>query len=337
MVRRVTIVDIAKHVGLSKSTVGYAFSARDCVKVSAGNRLKIAAAARDLGYRANRAARVLRSGESRTIGILWPSPYSSYYAMMLAMLQKLLSESGYMGSFAFWDDRAGQQRATALVLSQQLDGLITVEPGLLPDRLPFPVVAYYNGDPRFDSVCHDFSRAITLLLDYLQELGHCRVAHITSSLRDARSRLFLAQLRARGLPENERWIFAQPQGRDNYALGYAGMSQILRGPELPTAVFAYDDQAAIGAMRRIAELGLRVPEEISVVGYSDTAMASYLRPSLTSIAHAGSNSCAALLWNCLWRRLAEPALPRQEHLLQPLLVKRESCAPCHCEKESASC
>lgn len=329
MVKRVTIVDIAKHVGLSKSTVAYAFSVRDSGKVSAGNREKIAAAAQALGYHANRAARALRSGESRTIGILWPSPYSSYYAMMLAMLQKLLSESGYIGSFAFWDSRTGQQKATEMVLSQQLDGLITVEPGLLPDGLPFPVVAYYNGDPRFDSVCHDFPCAITMLFDYLQELGHRRVAHITSSLRDARSRLFLAQLRARGLPENASWIFAQPQGSDNYALGYAGMNQILRGSELPTAVFAYDDQAAIGAMRRIAEAGLRVPEEISVVGYSDTAMASYLRPALTSIAHAGSNSCAALLWNCLWRRLADPALPRQEHILQPVLIKRESCAPCH--------
>lgn len=326
MVKRVTIVDIARHVGLSKSTVAYAFSARDCGKVSLRNRQVIAAAAESLGYRTNHAARVLRSGESRTIGILWPSPRSSYYAMMLSSLQALMFESDYVGSFAFWDSKLGQQKATSMVLAQQLDGVITVEPGLLPDGLPFPVVAYYNADPRFDSICHNFAHAASLLFDYLQGLGHRHIGHITSSLGDARSRYFLENLRNRGLPVRDAWIYAQPLGSDNYALGYHGMEQILRAEERPTAVFAYDDQAAIGAMRRISEAGLRIPEEISVIGYADTAGAPYLRPSLTTFAHAESNSCASLLWTCLLRRMADPSLPRQEHLLKPLLIKRESCA-----------
>ncbi len=326
MLKRVTIIDIANRVGLSKSTVAYAFSSRDSGKVSSKNLVRIQAAAEALGYRANRAAKVLRSGRSRTVGILFPAPYSPFYAALLSSLQKVIYASGYMGSFAFWEDCEGQKKATEMVLSQQLEGIITVEPGVLPGDLPFPVVTYYNADARFDGVIHDFSHALNSVFGYLVELGHRRIGHISREPGTARTRCFMENIRSRGFLLQPEWLYTHSLGGDNFALGYQGMQAILRSRPLPTALFAHDDQIALGALRAALEAGLRVPEDLSIIGYDDIPGASYSTPSLTTFGLGEDVSCADLLWKSLLHRISNPAAPRKEYLLKPVLMKRESCS-----------
>jgi len=239
-----------------------------------------------------------------------------------------------MGSFALWDDTDGQKRAAEMILSQQLDGLITIEPAVLPDDLPFSVVTYYNRDLRFDGVIHDFPHALSSMFDYFLALGHRRIAHISGGLRDIRTISFMKNIQEKSLPWSPDWFFSGSFSGDNFALGYHGMRAILGASALPTALFAHDDQTALGAIRCAVEAGLKVPDDISVIGYDNIPASAYSIPSLSTFGQPENISCANLLWDCLLRRIRNPKAPRKEYLLKSVLIERESSSAVREKKES---
>jgi len=323
----VTIIDVAEKTGLSKSAVAYALSHNAKGKVSQEKRLLIEAAAKELGYSANISAKRLRSGKSRAIGVLMPAPTSAYYGEMVIEIQRLLAQRSYAGVFSFFDSLGEGKRAANQILSQQVDGIITFEPTLLPEGLGIPVVAScYDCDVRFDCIHSDFPHMLDSLLDYLTALGHIKIGYIAYRNDAVRTSHFIKSLARRNLPFSPSWLYLNPRKLLNYELGYQGLEAIFKSDDKPSAVWAHNDHAAIGAMRKAWEMGVDVPGQLSIAGYDDLPQAAYHRPSLTTFRHSEGKSAAKLLLELLFNRINEPGIPQQRRLLKPRLIKRESCA-----------
>lgn len=328
MKKRVTILDIAKDCGLSKSTVAYALSASGKGKVALEKRKLIKQSAAKLGYRANLSARGLSSHKTYSIGVLLPSPRDDFFADMIAKIQHLLSKTNYAPVFAFWETRDEIKKALNHILSRQVDAIITCEPNCIPDDLNIPVVAYRNPDERFDYVGYSASESTKMCLDYLSGLGHKKVAYIgpPNSAVSPRMQEFLKQVKERGLINMPEWNQLQPGTSENvFSMGAASLEKIWAFKEHPTAILT-SDSIAIGAIRKAWEMKIKVPEELSIIGFGGTEHAQYSIPGLTTVKLADTKSIVSIILDKAFKRIKDNSLPRSETIINCKLLIRESCA-----------
>ncbi|MFE7168665.1 LacI family DNA-binding transcriptional regulator [Streptomyces sp. NPDC057616] len=332
--KRVTITDVAQHAGVSTAAVSKVL--RNAYGVSAAMQEKVRAAIAELDYRPHAAARGMR-GRTYTIGVLLDNIRNAFFADILDGVRDELRDSEYtvmIGAAGFGAD--AQQRTIRSMVDRQMDGLLLIAPGIQRSEVlttaqstPTVVIGHHDASDLHDSVVDADAAGAGLVVDHLVELGHRNIALVSSpgtrsskwartpeivlstGYTDAMERHGLA-----GHAQISRTAYSDEGGHK------AGMS-LLTGNNPPTAIMTGADVAALGVWRAAHELGLRVPEDVSLVGYNNTALADLATVQLTSVDQAGHDmgSTAA-------RLLIERVESRRERAvlttMTPRLVVRNS-------------
>lgn len=330
-----TIKDVAQHAGVSVTTVSHVVN--ETRHVSPQGRERVMAAIRELGYVPSQVARSLKSNSTRTLGMLIPNSSNPYFAEIVRVVEDRCFAAGYTLVLCNTDDLPQRQGVYLQVLAERrIDGLIVVSTGsdetlakqLHGLKMPTVLLDREIDDPECDLVETAHMQGALLAVRHLQSLGHRRVACIGGPAGVASS-----EQRVQG------WRLALAEGgaapTDTDALlwrggftsqgGYEAMHAILRTDDRPSAVFVCNDLMAIGALRAVHEIGLRVPDDLSLVGFDDIELAAYSSPPLTTVAqpkeHIGALAVDMLLERVDGRR-HEP----RKVMLQPELRVRASTA-----------
>lgn len=332
---RPTLETVAARAGVSRSLVSLVL--RDSPKVSPARREAVLRAVAELGYRPNEAARRLAERRSRTVGVLLNDMRQPWFADMLDGLTPELHAGGkhiLLGDGRI--DRMIDETLTWSFLDLGVDGLvlagsIPMSPAIVEVASKIPTVAVGGrgldlGLPRADILASDNHQGATLAVRHLIELGHTRIAHI-SGLPGMAGRLRMAgyedTMRAAGL---EAHIEAGDMTEEG---GYRAAVRLLsgsRGAARPTAIFAANDLTCVGALSAAAALGVRVPEELSLVGY-DNSMPARLRAMWLTSVDPAAQEMGRQAARMLLARIERPGAPGETRLTPPRLEVRGSSGP----------
>ena len=284
----VSSIDVARLAGVSQAAVSRTYTPG--ASVSDKTRAKVLAAAKQLGYQPNMIARSLSRRSTRLIGIAMAKIGDPFYARILATFSRKLQEKGYWSLLLNVNDDLALDEALPHALQYQVDGVVLTSATLSSTmvshckNLNVPVVLFnrFSWELDVNAVGCDHAGSARLLADFLMEAGHERIAYIAgeedSSTNQERERGFTEQLAGAG-----HSLFVRESGDYTYASGYEAASRLFSRKVCPDALFCANDLMAIGAIDRARETGLRVPDDVSVVGFDDIAMAGWEQYSLTTI------------------------------------------------------
>lgn len=329
-----TIHDVARQARVSAMTVSRALNNRP--GVSEETRIKVRAVAQGLGYVANAQAKRLAGGQTCILGMLVPDIGSEYVGEIVRGVGDALERSGYdLLLYTTHRDPERERLRLAGIAGGMADGLLTVLPKTIDthlrmlERLELPVVIidHRGANTTLPTVATDNLSGARSAVEHLTNLGHRRIGFVTGDPETgaARERLrgYREGLQAAGLPFDETLI---EQGDFYQAKGFEAALKLLRLPDPPTAIFAANDVSAFGVAAAVRELRLRVPIDVSVVGFDDIPSARQTYPPLTTVRQPLYDMGAAatrLLLSLL--RGGEAAVPRLS--LPTELVVRGSSAP----------
>ncbi|CUH77536.1 LacI family DNA-binding transcriptional regulator [Tropicibacter naphthalenivorans] len=287
------IQDVAKAAGVSTATVSRALSNPD--KVAQPTRDAVMNAIRQTGYRVNHAARTLRTRRAGAVLVLTPNLGNPFFSKILSGISATLADNGTSVLIADSHDH-GDVTRTALDYfnDARIDGIISLDGSMTPDQMAqFAQHDYasriifaceWAPDVPLPSVRSDNRAGVRLAVQHLYDLGHRHIAHVTGPegnvLTAERREGMLAERSRLNLPVRDEWII---RGDFSLASGQAAAARILAMDHRPTAVFCASDMVAIGLIATLTQGGLRVPQDISVVGFDDIEMAEYTLPPLTTI------------------------------------------------------
>jgi LacI family transcriptional regulator len=332
LAREITIVDVADEAGVSYATVSRVINNKD--HVSPEKRERVLQAMAQLGYVANMQARSLAGGESRVVGLLVDYLSSSYMDEIIRGIDEALDAENYDLMLYTTHRRKTKESAYVTKLTRRLaDGLLLILPRnaaayldtLRQRQFPHVLIDYLSDKQNVPSVSATNFRGAYDAMAFLLSLGHQRIGFITGTMEFgcARDRLdgYHAVLKDHGIPADPDLIcegdFMQPQG-------YQCAQRLLSLPERPTAIFASNDMMAFGVMEAARERGLRLPEDLSIVGFDDIPQASYVHPALTTIRQPleemGRSAAHLLL-----KYIAHPNAEIERIELPTRLIIRESC------------
>lgn len=342
----VTIYQVAKAAGVSPSTVSNLLNGRHG-KMLPETRQRVESAIKQLGYRPNRAARQLRTGRTKMIGLIVPSvanPFwgtfarqleaaalaEGFYVLLCNSERDPVRERGYMEEL--WADGI-----RGVVLCSSLPTLDHVRP-LVEQGLN--LVAFDRtaqpGDP--DGVVNistDNVLGTQLSTRHLLELGHERIAFVSGSIgsvnRSERYRGFRDALEAAGIPDDQIIAWSGDatstfDDRDAAELGRVASKELLEGPNPPTAIVAINDICALGVCAGVRDCGLEVGSGVSVVGFDDIMLAQMAMPGLTTVRQPVS-AMAEAAFATLRGRIDNEAAGGHSILHRPELIVRESSGP----------
>ncbi|GLY78726.1 LacI family DNA-binding transcriptional regulator [Actinoallomurus iriomotensis] len=320
-----TIRNVAERAGVSKSLVSLVM--RGSPHVSEHRRQAVLKAARELGYRPNAVARSLVEGRTRLIGALVADLHNPFFAEFLDGLQESLHGAGLrmlVGS-GRWDPHF-QAEAVEAFLEMRVDGLVLLS--VVPDSLKeaaksVPVVVVGERDVEgVDIVVDDDELGARLAVDHLVGLGHDRIAHIEgapSTTAHYRRIGYESAMRSHRLDDR---IIVEP-GDFTEDGGYRAARKLLSRDPRPTAIFAPNDLVATGVLSAADELGLHVPEDISIVGYDNTHLAAIRHVSLTSVDQP-RRDMGRVAAERLCARIDDPLRDTLQTLVVPHLVIRST-------------
>lgn len=286
-----TIIDVARESGVSYSTVSRVLNGYEFVKPS--TRAKVLEAAKKLGYVPNQQARSLAGGRSNLIGVLVPGIDNGYISELMRGIDEELAKSGY-NLILYTTRRQDGRESTyaATIMNGAADGLLLVVPTTSSHYLPllrqhrFPHVMIDQTDMSGESAFVDATnwQGAYDATQYLIGLGHQRIGFIAGlagvSSGVDRQRGYQAALADHGLPLNPDLIVP---GDYLESGGYAATQALLSLPERPTAIFAANDLSAFGAMEAAAQRGLRIPDDISLIGFDNIPQTALVFPKLTTV------------------------------------------------------
>ncbi|MDP2490449.1 DNA-binding transcriptional regulator CytR [Vibrio splendidus] len=286
-----TMKDVAQLAGVSTATVSRALMNPE--KVSVSTRKRVETAVLEAGYSPNTLARNLRRNESKTIITIVPDICDPYFAEIIRGIEDAAVENDYL--VLLGDSGQQKKRESSfvnLVFTKQADGML-----LLGTDHPFdvskpeqknlpPMVMACEFAPELElpTVHIDNLTSAFEAVNYLAQLGHKRIAQIsgptTATLCKFRQQGYQQALRRAGVSMNPGYSTV---GDFTFEAGAQAVRQLLALPEQPTAIFCHNDAMAIGAIQEAKKLGLRVPQDLSIVGFDDIQFAQYCDPPLTTI------------------------------------------------------
>lgn len=332
--RPVSLKTLAAYLGVSPATVSLVVNnAPGAKSIPPKTRDRVLAAAKKFNYKANFLARSLRTRQSFTVGVIVPEFSEGYFTMVMNGIEEHLLEAGYLHFVVSHQGRPDLIDGYPRLLTERaVDGFILVNT-LLREPLEVPVVSI-SGHKKMRGVTNimlDHDHSATLALRHLYDLGHRDIAFMKGQPHalDSESRwqsikAIAEKIGIRMRPElcvhiqTNSW---SPQ------LGYPVVKDLLAAHRDFTAIFCFNDIAAIGAIRAIVDAGLRCPQDISVVGFDDISSAAFTTPSLTTIRqplHRMGDMAAQLLL----KRIQNPKEAYPDSVVfEPELIVRESTAP----------
>jgi DNA-binding LacI/PurR family transcriptional regulator len=285
----VTLKALAEYVGLTPGTVSAVLNnSRASASVPERTKRRILAAAQELKYRPNFLARSLRVKRTYTIGVIAQEIGDVYGAMVISGVEQYLREQNYFFlTVIHRHDPRLLQTYSQLLVSRGVEGIITVDTSIAHHpSLPTVAIAGHKRMDRVTNIVLDHRHAALMALRHLVDLGHHRFAFMkgppSSSDTDARWAAICEVADEMGIGMTLQFAARTDIGATPEP-GYEATKELLAKSGCFTALFAYNDLCAIGAIRALDEAGLRVPEDVSVVGFDDIPGASYSRPSLTTV------------------------------------------------------
>ena len=324
-----TMDDVAAESGMSRSLVSLVF--QDSPKVSDASRERVLAAAEKLGYRPNVHARNLASTRTNTIGVLLDDLHNPFFADALDAIEDAAFANGFQVIHASGRrDRDRENDAIRTFLEHRVDGLILTAPRLKDAELarlakltPTVVIARRVSAAHLDVVVTDETVAAELVVEHLAALGHTEIAHIDGGSgpgSDRRATAFKAAMQQHGLkPRVIPGDYTEEAGQRVAAELVAAKSP------LPTAIYCASDIEAAGVAAAFASSGVRIPDDVSLVGYDNTALAQLSLLSLTSVEQP-LDAMATTAIELLAQRLDDRQRNAQFVELIPELVVRNSTA-----------
>ncbi len=288
--QRVTLKTIAEKLGLTPGTVSAALNNSAAARsIPEHTKQRILEAARELNYRPNFFARTLRLKRTFTIGVIAEEIGDDYGSQVISGIEQYLQQHNYFFfTVAHRHDPKLLASYSQLLLSRGVEGFITVDTSLTEaPSIPTAAVAGHQSVPGVTNIILDHKKAARLALGHLKELGHERIAFLKGQpfSSDSATRWaaicevaqeFGIQIR----PE----LTVQIEGTDSTpSLGYPVGKELLARNQPFTALFAYNDISAIGSIWAFKEAGLRIPEDVSVIGFDDIPGAAYAIPALSTV------------------------------------------------------
>jgi len=327
-----SIKDVAARAGVSIATVSHVLNGTRPTQQQ--TRERVLAAIRDLGYAQNQAARNLARGRSTLLGLLisdirnpfFPDITAGFQDQALAHdMDALVMNTNYDPQRTLNSVRrlVGLQVPGVAVLTSQID------PAVIETLAGHRIAAVYldlgRVDQSISNIVLDYEHGIIESLEYLTQLGHRRIAYIGGPLH-----LTSAQRRKRAFMETAVRLGLEPSHTFDADFtvkgGYFACSKLLNGSTAPTAIVAGNDLTAIGILHRAYDGKLRVPEDLSVVGFDDILFAEYTQPALTTVA-VPRGEIGRVAFQALWTMLSDPDLTGREYRVGTRLVIRDSTLP----------
>lgn len=309
----VSLKFLAEHLGLSPATVSLVINKSPSAKsIPYRTQERIREAAGRLNYRPSFTARSLRAQRSFTVGVVVPEISEGYAALVLSGIEDHLLQEGYFYFVVSHRHRSDLIEEYPRLLQQRaVEGLIAVDTAC-PEHVTIPLVAVsgHRDLPGVTNIALNHPRAAKLALEHLAQLGHRRIAFIKgqafSSDTEARWKAVCDAAAKAGLEIHEG-LTAQLVGESSSPeLGYEAGQKLLAAKEAFTALFAFNDVSAIGAIRALREAGLRIPEDVSVVGFDDIQSAAFQNPGLTTVRQP-LREMGVIAAETLLRRINAPA------------------------------
>lgn len=340
----VNLRTLAEHLELSQTTVSLVLNNSPSAKsIPQETRNRVLEAAQRLNYRPNYFARSLRQSRSMSVGVLAPDLSEGYFTRVMSGVVQELSRAHYFYFTACHDwKRELIEQYPRMLVERAVDGFLLLNTPADQIEVPVPVVAISAHSPveNVTNIVLDHHRAVEAALLHLDELGHRHIAFMRgpraipdSDFRWQSIQQVAGEIGLRIDPalvvriDATSWSSKTGQHPMAPEIGYKPMQALLEKTRDFTAVFCFNDIAAIGAVRALKEAGLRVPEDVSVVGFDDIQSAAYATPSLTTVrqplTEMGERGAQVLLERISNREAAYPA----EIVMAPELVIRESTGP----------
>jgi LacI family transcriptional regulator len=337
----VTIVDVAHEAGVSYTTVSRVLNNKQ--NVSPDTRERVLGAMTRLGYVVDQRARSLAGGRSQVIGLLVHDAGTSYIGEIIRGIDSELSSAQYELLLYTTHRRKTKESTYVAMLTRGLaDGLLLVlprNPGaylqtLREYRCPHVLIDHRGVDEVTPAVAADNREGARNATTYLIEQGHRRIGFVTGALDQicAQDRLagYRAALADHGISFDAELVF---EGDFFQPLGYQGASLLLELTDPPTAIFASNDVSAFGVMEAVREHSLRIPEDISVLGFDDIPQAAHVHPALTTVRQP-LEDMGRVATRMLLEYISHPDRAVERVELPTQLVVRQSCKPLdHAQEE----
>lgn len=282
-----TIKDVARIAGVSTATVSRAMISPD--KVSEKTRLKVEAAIAESGFSPNVMARNLRRSESNTVVVIVPDIANMFFANVVRGIQSVALQEGYKVLLGDSIHTVEQAKVYInLVSSKQADGIISLTSELPKEvrqgtSIPMVMACEYFSDFSIPTVRIDNQLAAQRAVEYLISMGHRNIGCISGPLNNplciARKEGYQQALRQANISPNDQVI---EEGDFSFQSGYSAFMNLSNYDEM-SAVFCFSDIMALGAMKAAMKLGLKVPEDLSIIGFDDLVLAEYVTPALTTV------------------------------------------------------
>lgn len=333
--KRISLKMVAEKVGLSTAAVSRVLNGSPAAKsIPAATQERILEAARQLNYRPNLLARSLRRGHSHTVGVLVPEVSEGYATLVLSGLEQGLLQARYFYYLVSHHHRDSLiEQSQIMLVERAVDGIVAIDTALQRIR-PLPTVTISCPDKHewVTNIVLNHKRAAELAIGHLTGLGHRHIALIKgqafSSDTEPRWQAIQHAAAKANLKLNPELVAQLEGDSPSHEPGYFAAQRLLASKAPFTAIFAFNDVSAIGAIRAVREAGLRVPQDVSVVGFDDVQSAAFQNPALTTVRQP-LRTMGILAAEAIIRQIASPSehLPSRQVMVDPELIVRDSTCP----------
>lgn len=334
--RPVSLKQLAAHLELNPATVSVVLNDVPGRSIPQTTRDRIKAAARKLNYQPSLLARSLRNRRTLTIGVLVPELGEGYHSQVISGIADQLIAAGYFYFTAHHRHKRNLiEDYTRMFIGRGAQGIIAIDT-LLEHPIGIPVVnvAGHRRIAGVTNVVLNHARAAELVLTHLYSLRHRKIAFMRgqtfSSDSDERWREMVSAAKRLGVEINPKLVIHLDRASTSPELGYPVVQKLL-ATNLPfTALVAFNDISAMGAIRALQDVGLRVPADVSVVGFDDIKAAAYTLPRLTTVSQP-LEEIGQIATQTLLGQINGSSVPNNEVVVEPRLMVRESTGPARLE------